>query len=153
MTAAARHAGPADHAAAFRWTLRVYWEDTDAAGIVFYANYLKFFERARSEWLRSLGFEQEALRAAAGIDFVVTDTALHYREPARLDDVLEVTVQPVHVGLASLTVAQQARRAGRLLAEGTIRGGCVGLGTFRPRRTPDDILARIRGDQRQQATR
>jgi acyl-CoA thioester hydrolase len=153
MTAAARHAGRADHADAFRWPLRVYWEDTDAAGIVFYANYLKFFERARSEWLRSLGFEQEALRASAGIGFVVTDTAVHYREPARLDDVLEVTVQPVHVGLASLTVAQQARRAGRLLAEGTIRVGCVDLGTFRPRRTPDDILARMRGDQRQQATR
>jgi len=153
MTAAARHAGLADHADAFRWPLRVYWEDTDAAGIVFYANYLKFFERARSEWLRSLGFEQEALRASAGIGFVVTDTAVHYREPARLDDVLEVTVQPVHVGLASLTVAQQARRAGRLLAEGTIRVGCVDLGTFRPRRTPDDILARMRVDQRQQATR
>ena len=90
---AARHAGPADHAAAFRWPVRIYWEDTDAAGIVFYANYLKFFERARTEWLRSLGFEQEVLRASAGLGFVVTDTALHYREPARLDDVLEVTVQ------------------------------------------------------------
>src|SRR6187200_2205725 len=105
----------------FRMALRVYWEDTDAAGIVFYANYLKFFERARSEWLRSLGFEQEALRTSAGLGFVVTDTALHYREPARLDDVLEITVQSAHVGLASLTVAQQARRAGRVLAEGTIR--------------------------------
>lgn len=150
---AARHAVRVDLATAFRWPIRVYWEDTDAAGIVFYANYLKFFERARSEWLRSLGFAQEALRTAAGLGFVVTDTALHYREPARLDDVLEVTVQVAHVGLASLTVAQQARRAGRLLAEGTIRVGCVDLGTFRPRRTPDDILARIRGDQPQQATR
>jgi acyl-CoA thioester hydrolase len=150
---AARHAVHADPAAAFRWPIRVYWEDTDAAGIVFYANYLKFFERARSEWLRGLGFAQEALRTSAGLGFVVTDTALHYREPARLDDVLEVTVQVAHVGLASLTVAQQARRAGRLLAEGTIRVGCVDLGTFRPCRTPDDILARIRADQRQQATR
>ncbi len=150
---AARHAHPGDSAAAFRWPIRVYWEDTDAAGIVFYANYLKFFERARSEWLRSLGFEQEALRTSAGLGFVVTDTALHYREPARLDDVLEITVQSAHVGLASLTVAQQARRAGRVLAEGTIRVGCVDLGTFRPRRTPDDILARIRADQREQATR
>ena len=149
----ARHAGPADHAAAFRWPVRIYWEDTDAAGIVFYANYLKFFERARTEWLRSLGFEQESLRASAGLGFVVTDTALHYREPARLDDVLEVSVQPTHVGLASLTVGQQARRAGRLLAEGTIRVGCVDLGTFRPRRIPEDILARIRGGPQQQANR
>lgn len=149
---ASRHAGPAD-AETFRWPVRVYWEDTDAAGIVFYANYLKFFERARSEWLRSLGFEQEALRTAAGLGFVVTDTALHYREPARLDDVLEITVAVAHVGLASLGVAQQALRAGRLLAEGTIRVGCVDLGTFRPRRTPDNILARLRGDQQRQANR
>ena len=150
---AARHVGPADHAAAFRWPVRIYWEDTDAAGIVFYANYLKFFERARTEWLRSLGFEQEALRHTAGVGFVVTDTTLAYRKPARLDDVLEVSVQPAHVGLASMTVAQQARRAGRLLAEGTIRVGCIDLGTFRPRRIPEDILARIREDERQQATR
>ena len=150
---AARHAGPADRPAAFRWPVRIYWEDTDAAGIVFYANYLKFFERARTEWLRSLGFEQEVLRASAGLGFVVTDTALSYREPARLDDVLEVTVHVGHVGLASLTVGQQARRAGRLLAEGTIRVGCVDLGTFRPRRIPESILARIRGGPQQQANR
>ena len=150
---AARQAGPADRAAAFRWPLRVYWEDTDAAGIVFYANYLKFFERARSEWLRSLGFEQELLRTGAGLGFVVTDTALHYREPARLDDMLEVTVEVAHVGLASMTVAQQARRAGRLLAEGTIRVGCIDLGTFRPRRVPDDILAKIRGQRQEEPNR
>ena len=150
---AARQAAPADRAAAFRWPVRIYWEDTDAAGIVFYANYLRFFERARTEWLRSLGFEQERLRASAGLGFVVIDTALHYRAPARLDDTLEVTVQVGHVGLASLMVAQQARRAGSVLAEGTIRVGCVDLGTFRPRRIPEDILARIRGDERQQATR
>ena len=147
---AARQVPSAEPDAAFRWPVRIYWEDTDAAGIVFYANYLKFFERARTEWLRSLGFEQEGLRASAGLGFVVTDTALHYREPARLDDVLDVTVASVHVGLASLTVAQQARRSGRLLAEGTIRVGCVDLGTFRPRRIPEDILARIRDDRRQQ---
>ena len=150
---AARQAAPADRAATFRWPVRIYWEDTDAAGIVFYANYLKFFERARTEWLRSLGFEQEGLRASAGLGFVVTDTSLHYRAPARLDDTLEVTVQVGHIGLASMTVTQQARRAGELLAEGTIRVGCVDLGTFRPRRIPEDILARIRRDERQQATR
>ena len=133
----------------FTWQVRVYYEDTDRGGVVYYANYLRYFERARSEWLRSLGFEQEVLRASAALGFVVTDTALHYREPARLDDVLEVTVQVAHVGLASMTVAQQARRAGRLLADGTIRVGCVDLGTFRPRRIPEDILARIRGGQQQ----
>ena len=130
-------------ASTFRFPMRIYWEDTDAAGIVFYANYLKFFERARSEWLRSFGFEQERLRTDVGIGFVVTETSLRYRAPARLDDVLEVTVQVAHLGQASLAVAQQAWRAGTLLAEGTIRVGCVDLGTFRPRRIPDDILMKI----------
>jgi acyl-CoA thioester hydrolase len=144
----ARARGKAGTAAAFRLALRVYWEDTDAAGIVFYANYLKFFERARTEWLRSLGFEQERLRAGTGIAFVVAETAVRYRLPARLDDVLEITVRVAHLGQASLGVEQQAWRAGDLLAEGTIRIGCVELGTFRPRRVPDDILTKIRSPER-----
>lgn len=143
MTARRNHA-KAPPATEFRLALRVYWEDTDAAGIVFYANYLKFFERARTEWLRSLGFEQERLRAESGIAFVVAETAVRYRLPARLDDVLEVTVRVAHLGPASLGVEQQAWRAGQLLADGTIRIGCVELGTFRPRRVPDDILSKIR---------
>src|SRR5450432_2388227 len=123
----------------YRFAIRVYWEDTDAAGIVFYANYLKFFERARSEWLRSLGFEQEALRRDAGIAFVVSETAVRYRRPARLDDVLSVSVDVRHLGQASLEIGQQAWRADDLLAEATIRIGCVELGTFRPCRIPNDI--------------
>jgi len=125
--------------AAYRFSMRVYWEDTDAAGIVFYANYLKFFERARSEWLRSLGFEQEALRRDAGIAFVVAETAVRYRHPARLDDLLSVSVDVIHLGQASLEIGQQARRADELLAEATIRIGCIELGTFRPCRIPNDI--------------
>ena len=127
-------------AAPFSFRIRVYWEDTDAAGIVFYANYLKFFERARSEWLRSLGFEQESLRAAEGIAFVVAETSVRYRLPARLDDVIDVSVEVRHRGQASLEVAQRALRGNELLAEGTIRIGCIELGTFRPRRFPNDIL-------------
>ena len=123
----------------FSATMRIYWEDTDAAGIVFYANYLKFFERARTEWLRSVGFSQEALRTDAGIAFVVSETRLRYRRPARLDDVIDVSVAVVHVGQASLEIVQEARRAGELLADGTIRIGCVELGTFRPCRIPNDI--------------
>src|ERR1035441_4730320 len=138
-----RARGKAATTDAFRLAVRVYWEDTDAPGIVFYANYLKYFERARTEWLRSLGFDQERLRADAGIAFVVTETALRYRLPARLDDMLNVTVRVAHVGPASLGLTQQAWRGHDLLAEGTIRVGCVELGTFRPRRVPDDILARI----------
>ena len=128
----------------FHFSMRVYWEDTDAAGIVFYANYLKFFERARTEWLRSFGFEQERLRAEAGIAFVVTETSVRYRRPARLDDVLAVSVAVRRLGQASLDVAQEARRADELLASGTIRIGCVELGTFRPRRFPDEILSSLR---------
>src|SRR5664280_547254 len=143
----ARGRGKAQGASAFRLPVRVYWEDTDAAGIVFYANYLKFFERARTEWLRSLGFDPELLRAETGIAFVVAETALRYRLPARLDDMLEVTVRVAHLGQASLSVVQQAWRGGDLLAEGTIRVGCVELGTFRPRRVPDDILSKIQAPE------
>jgi len=126
----------------FRVQMRIYWEDTDAAGIVFYANYLKFFERARTEWLRGLGFGQEALRRD-GVAFVVSETSLRYRRPARLDDLIEVSVAVVHLGQASLHIAQEARRAGELLADGTIRIGCVELGTFRPCRIPNDIRLSI----------
>jgi acyl-CoA thioester hydrolase len=143
----ARGRGKTAGAEAFRLAVRIYWEDTDAAGIVFYANYLKFFERARTEWLRSLGFEQERLRGAAGIAFVVTETAVRYRLPARLDDMIEVTVRVGRLGQASLDVVQQAWRGGDLLAEGTIRVGCVELGTFRPRRVPDDILGKIQNSK------
>jgi len=134
-----KRAGAVDFSA----TMRVYWEDTDAAGIVFYANCLKFFERARTEWLRSLGFGQEHLRTDAGIAFVVSETRLRYRRPARLDDVIDVSVAVAHLGQASLEIAQEARRADELLADGTIRIGCVELGTFRPCRIPNEIRLSI----------
>ena len=125
---------------AFHFQVRVYWEDTDAGGVVFYANYLKFFERARTEWLRQLGFGQEALRTQQRLMFVVTDTALQYRAPARLDDLLHVSVRPEPAGRASLVVHQQAWRGDTLLTEGRIRIGCVDAQTFRPRRMPDELI-------------
>ena len=127
----------------FRFTLRVYWEDTDAGGVVFYANYLKFFERARTEWLRALGVEQEALRRDERVIFIVSETTVRFLLPARLDDLLEVDVETVRRGQASLVVAQQCRRGTALLAEGQIRIGCVDAGTFRPRRIPKTILERL----------
>jgi len=132
----------------FRLALRVYWEDTDAAGIVFYANFLKFFERARTEWLRAKGYSQERLRTERGTGFIVTDASVSYRRPARLDDLLDVTVALTRVGQASLQIAQQASRivpdgTNELLADGTIRIGCVELGTYRPRRIPTEILQSI----------
>jgi len=132
----------------FRMALRVYWEDTDAAGIVFYANFLKFFERARTEWLRTKGYSQEQLRTERGTGFIVTDASISYRRPARLDDLLDVTVALTRVGQASLQIAQQALRivpdgTNELLADVTIRIGCVELGTYRPRRIPTEILQSI----------
>jgi acyl-CoA thioester hydrolase len=124
----------------FRLPVRVYWEDTDAGGIVFYANYLKFFERARTEWLRSLGVHQQAMRERTGAIFVVTHTSTHYRTPARLDDALEVTVAVQHTGRASLQVSQQAWRGDTLLAEGEVRIGCVEAATMRPCRIPSEVL-------------
>ena len=128
----------------FRHTLRVYWEDTDAGGVVFYANYLKFFERARTEWLRSLGIEQQALRDSTGALFVVSETALRYLRPARLDDLLDVTVAVRETGRASMTISQQAWRGTELLAEGDIRIGCVDAGSFRPRRIPAPLQEQLR---------
>jgi acyl-CoA thioester hydrolase len=143
---------PDSESTPFRLAMRVYWEDTDAGGVVFYANYLKFFERARTEWLRALGFGQERLRIESGMLFMVSETALRYLAPARLDDRLEVTVQVRQAGRARLDIAQQAWRlhegtgaghAPELLAEGTIRIACVDAGTYRPRRIPNFLATAI----------
>ncbi|WP_445263639.1 tol-pal system-associated acyl-CoA thioesterase [Ramlibacter sp. PS3R-8] len=120
--------------------MRVYWEDTDAGGIVFYANYLKFFERARTEWLRALGVDQGRLKERVGGMFVVSETSVRYLAPARLDDELLVTAQLEAAGQASLIIAQQARRGDTLLCKGTIRIGWVDAQTLRPGRIPHDIL-------------
>jgi acyl-CoA thioester hydrolase len=125
--------------APFRLAVRVYWEDTDAGGIVFYANYLKYFERARTEWLRALGVEQQTLRDLTGAIFIVSDTRVRFLAPARLDDLLQVTAVPRHTGRASMTIVQQAWRGADLLAEGEIRIGCVDVATLRPRRFPDPL--------------
>lgn len=131
---------------AFAWPVRVYWEDTDAGGIVFYANYLKFFERARTEWLRSLGVHQSRLKAEAGGMFVVGETTVRYLAPARLDDELLVTAIVEAAGRASLIIAQQAWRGDTLLAEGTIRIGWVDDRTLRPGRIPAAILEVLKNE-------
>jgi len=128
---------------AFRHAVRVYWEDTDAGGIVFYANYLKFFERARTEWLRAIGIEQHALREATGAIFIVGETAVRFLRPSRLDDLLDVTVELRAAGRASMTLVQQAWRGNELLAEGDIRIGWVDAQTLRPRRIPPTLLERL----------
>ena len=130
-------------AAHFHHPVRVYWEDTDAGGIVFYANYLKFFERARTEWLRSLGHSQQQMVDATGCMFVVQETTVRYVKPARLDDVLTITVDVRERGRASLRIAQQAWCGDRLLAAGDIRIGCVERATMKPHRIPGPIFEAI----------
>lgn len=128
----------------FQWPVRVYWEDTDAGGVVFYANYLKFFERARTEWLRALGVDQQTLADEAGAVFVVRSTALDYTAPARLDDVLDVRSRMERVGGASVHFIQEAWRGEQLLVSGTIRVGCVDRATFRPMPIPAPVLTLIK---------
>jgi len=130
---------------AFQFPVRIYWEDTDAGGIVFYANYLKFFERARTEWLRSMGIEQQALKTDVGGMFVVSETSLKYHRPAQLDNLLTVTAELAEAGRATLTLRQQAwlevpGLVPQLLAEGTIRIGWVDSITLKPGRIPATIL-------------
>jgi acyl-CoA thioester hydrolase len=131
------------HPTPFEHAVRIYWEDTDAGGIVFYANYLKFFERARTEWLRALGIGQHALREETGGMFVVSETAVKYHRPAQLDDLLRVTAGLSEGGRASLVIAQQAWRGDTLLCEGTIRIGWVDESTLKPARIPPSVLERL----------
>lgn len=115
----------------FCWPVRVYWEDTDAGGVVYYANYLKFFERARSEWLRSLGLEQQALRESTGGVFVVSEAAIKYHRSARLDDALIITLRPQQTGKASVVFVQQAWREPHAPGVGNSNGKATDLGTAR----------------------
>ena len=137
----------------YAFALRVYWEDTDAGGIVFYANYLKFMERGRTEWLRSLGVEQRRLREETGGQFVVSETQLKYHRPSRLDDELLVTADLQQLGTASLIIGQRVlskteqERTGAvapvLLCEGTIRIGWVDATTLRPARIPKQVTGTL----------
>ncbi|MBQ5942298.1 MULTISPECIES: tol-pal system-associated acyl-CoA thioesterase [unclassified Massilia] len=130
---------------AFDWPVRVYYEDTDAGGIVFYANYLKFFERARTEWLRATGIQQQALLDADGTAFVVKSASLDYHAPARLDDELTIRTIVDKLGRASVQFVQQAWRGDTLLTSASVKVGCVDLATMRPRSLPDDVADKMRG--------
>jgi acyl-CoA thioester hydrolase len=122
----------------FSWPVRVYWEDTDASGVVYHANYLRWFERARTEWLRARGFDQERLRVELGAAFTVASLEIRYLRPARLDDALSVEVIVAELRRASLSFRQVLRRAadGERLSEATVRVGCVDAASFRPRAIP-----------------
>jgi acyl-CoA thioester hydrolase len=130
----------------FSFPIRVYWEDTDAGGIVYYANYLKFFERARTEWLRQAGIEQGTLLENEGCMFVVSEIQTKFHRPARIDSLLRVSVHIKQIGHASMSLHQTAflqdgTNDGLLVCEGTVRLACVQQSTMRPVAIPKTIVS------------
>ena len=125
----------------FSIPIRVYYEDTDAGNVVYYANYLKFMERARTEWLRALGFEQDELSRHDGILFAVRSVKLDFLKPARFNDLLQATAQVAKRGKASITFAQQIRREGVTLCQGEVKLACLDAATFVPCPIPPRLRA------------
>ena len=134
----------------FVWPVRIYWEDTDAGGVVYYANYLKFMERARTEWLRWLGVEQGPLKEQAGIILVIAHVDVSYRRPARYGDLLQIRTRLIETGRASLRFEQSIYRdspgsgaEGELLVEGRVKAACVDPVSFKPRPLPENIVEKL----------
>ncbi len=130
---------------AYVWQIRVYWEDTDGGGVVYHSQYLNFFERARTEWLRSRGIHQARLAEAEGVVFAIRRMTLDWRLPARLDDLLDVTVHSVRAGASRLEFAQEMYRNadGELLASATVTAACLDARTFKPIKMPDSVRSEI----------
>jgi acyl-CoA thioester hydrolase len=136
----------------FRWASRVYWEDTDGGGIVYYGNYLRFLERARTEWLRSLGFSQRELAKEPGVLFAVVSLNIEYRRPAKLDDELVITCEPAVEGAAIIRFTQRIYRGvdeeltrdgtkNDLIVQASVRVACIDARTLRPKRLPDFLAS------------
>ena len=129
----------------FSWPVRVYWEDTDGGGVVYHSVYLNYFERTRSEWLRSIGLDQRALHANERIQFVVVDMTVRWLRPARYDDLLAVTSVPVEMKGASLRFVQEIWRGTEAIARAEVRVAALDATTLKPMRLPAAVLARMRG--------
>ncbi len=129
----------------FLWPVRVYYEDTDSGGVVYYANYLKFMERGRSEWLRSLGFEQDRLLAEEGIIFAVRRVEMDFHAPGRFNDALQVGVKLIQQRRASITFLQEIRREDdeQILCSGNIQIACIDAERFRPCALPQQLVREI----------
>ena len=125
----------------FSFPIRVYWEDTDAGGVVYHGSYVRFLERARTEWLRAGGVGQQDLRAAEDVVLAIRDMALDFRSTARLDDELQVSVAMTQRRTASLVVAQEISRGDRVLVAAVVRVACLTASTFRPRPLPEWLAA------------
>ena len=128
----------------FSWPTRVYWEDTDAGGVVYHAQYLAFLERARTEWLRARGRGQDLLRVEHDLVFAVRAMRIEFRQPARLDDALEVTVALRQCRRASLVFVQSIRRDGMLLLDAEVRVAALNASDFRPRPIPSPLYDELK---------
>ncbi|MDX1569796.1 MAG: tol-pal system-associated acyl-CoA thioesterase [Xanthomonadales bacterium] len=129
----------------FEWPVRVYWEDTDAGGVVYYANYLRFLERARTEWVRSLGVDQSRLQAEQQVVLVVRSLQCDFLAPARLDDELGISVVPEAIGAATLEMRQEVvrRETGEVLLAARVKAACLDSERWRPRRFPPVLRAAL----------
>jgi acyl-CoA thioester hydrolase len=127
----------------FSWPIRIYYEDTDAGGVVFYANYLKFFERARTEMLRFIGYEQDELKATAKVIFVVRSVQIDYISPARFNELIQVSAKIIEAKKASLIFEQTITRGNDVLCKGIIRIACLDPETMRPKAIPEPLLEQL----------
>ncbi|HYM35226.1 MAG TPA: tol-pal system-associated acyl-CoA thioesterase [Steroidobacteraceae bacterium] len=127
----------------FSWPIRVYWEDTDAGGIVYYANYLKFMERARTEWLRALGYEQRPMQEELGLIFVILDTQVEFKKPARYGDALIVTAHLKERSRATLSFSQEVMRDEEVLVTSALRAACLDAKSYKPRGLPKLLLEKM----------
>lgn len=130
----------------FNWPVRVYYEDTDSGGVVYYANYLKFMERARSEWLRSFGIQQDALRDQFGVIFAVRQVQIDYLLPAKFNDELVVSAKVLRKGKASITFEQRVMCTNEILAEANIKIACLDADLFKPVSMPTQIIENLSGE-------
>lgn len=130
----------------FIWPIRVYYEDTDAGGVVFYANYLKFFERARTEMLRAVGFEQDELIATEGVIFVVRSVQIDYLSPARFNELLQASAEVILAKKASLIFEQLITRGDDVLCKSVTRIACLDSQTLRPKAIPENLLELLKNE-------
>ena len=132
----------------FSWPVRVYYEDTDAGGVVYYANYLKFMERARTEWLRSFGFEQDALRDRYNVIFAVRSVDIHYKKPALFNDRLDVSIESAQLKTASIAMQQyiykKCSNKGELIAHASVNIVCLHSEQFSPHRIPQPVYKELK---------
>ena len=134
-------------APSFAKTFDVYWEDTDAGGVVYYANYLRFLERGRTDWLRAMGVDQQQLRADRGLQFVVVNITVDFLRPALLHDEILVTATLERLAGATIHFEQTIERGGERLIDATVRVACLDSGTLKPRPIPKDLFTEWRNAQ------